>query len=84
MKAIDLIKECVVENMVKHSSVRAVTGSNSWWHVHNDEEIPDDTDIMVCIRVKSDAPILATMDELFEFIKVKQLNQDFKDWQKAK
>lgn len=34
--------------MVKHRAI--IEGKDSWWHVHRDEELPDDCPVVVYTR----------------------------------
>ncbi len=51
MKAIDLIEEVVTEQYREKAHVRAIIkGYDSWWHVHRDEELPNDYSVVVYVR----------------------------------
>ena len=53
MTAKELIEQTVGSQFQKHAHVRAIIPNHdSWWHVHRDEELPDDKALQVIIRVR--------------------------------
>lgn len=51
MLARDLIDEVVAGVYKEKAHVRAIIDDGHWWHVHRDEELPDDYPVVVYIRV---------------------------------
>ena len=50
MVAKELIDRVVVKEYRKVAHVRAIT-EDSWWHVHGDEELPDNYPVVVYVRI---------------------------------
>jgi len=51
MLAQEVIEKCVVAEYQEKASVRAhIPEKDSWWHIHNDEEIPEDRPVSVTVR----------------------------------
>ena len=46
-----LINDVVVEKYREGAHIRAIT-EDSWWHVHRDEEVPDNYPIVVYVRLR--------------------------------
>jgi len=52
MLAQDLINSVVAEDYREKAHVRAIIkDKDSWWHVHRDEELPEDYPLIVYIRI---------------------------------
>ena len=52
MTAGDLIDKAVTEEYRDKAHIRAIIeGKDSWWHIHRDEELPDNYPVAVYIRV---------------------------------
>ena len=55
MKAIEIIEEYVKEDVKDNVGIIAISQEKDnmfWYHVHDDEEIPEDFDIAIHIRKK--------------------------------
>jgi len=54
MTAKDLIKRVVTGEYRDKAHVRAMIGDgDSWWHVHRDEELPNDYPVVVYVRANN-------------------------------
>ena len=50
MLAQEVIERCVVAKYQDRASVRAhIVGTDTWWHIHKDEEIPTDKPVSVIV-----------------------------------
>ena len=53
MKAEELIKKCVKAQYQSEAFVQAhIPTKDSWWHVHNNEEVPKEKPISVVVHLK--------------------------------
>ena len=50
MTARDLIHKTVTREYREKAHVRAFINEDSWWHVHRDEELPDNHPLVVYIE----------------------------------